>query len=441
MKKIYIKVDGMMCNHCHQTVTNIIKKNCDVQKIRISNNIVTVYYENSINKENIINEINSKGYITKEEYISENKRKISNKIGLLEFIIILLALILINILLNKLFGFNVFNMIPTINNNITFGMLFVTGLFTSIHCISMCGAINLYASSNNNTNNLKKFKNPLLYNLGRLISYTVLGAIIGGIGKAFSINYIVQSTIILIASIFMIAMSLSMLGIITISNRIKTCKIVQKFKTKNSFIIGILNGLMPCGPLQAMQIYALSTASIVYGALSMFLFCLGTIPLMLFFGSFVNLCKGKAKIVINKIASVLIFILSIAMLNRALVGFGFNIEDMFISKQDYAEYTKTIIKDDYQYVEFDLDYDQFKDIIVQKDITVKMIINVDKKHLNGCNNEIVINEYGIKQKLEIGKNEIEFIPQNEGNYIYSCWMNMISNKIKVINNMDFFKDN
>lgn len=441
MKKIYIKVDGMMCNHCHQTVTNIIKKNCDVQKIRISNNIVTVYYENSINKENIINEINSKGYITKEEYISENKRKISNKIGLLEFIIILLALILINILLNKLFGFNVFNMIPTINNNITFGMLFVTGLFTSIHCISMCGAINLYASSNNNTNNLKKFKNPLLYNLGRLISYTVLGAIIGGIGKAFSINYIVQSTIILIASIFMIAMSLSMLGIITISNRIKTCKIVQKFKTKNSFIIGILNGLMPCGPLQAMQIYALSTASIVYGALSMFLFCLGTIPLMLFFGSFVNLCKGKAQIVINKIASVLIFILSIAMLNRALVGFGFNIEDMFISKQDYAEYTKTIIKDDYQYVEFDLDYDQFKDIIVQKDIPVKMIINVDKKHLNGCNNEIVINEYGIKQKLEIGKNDIEFIPQNEGIYIYSCWMNMISNKIKVINNIDFFKDN
>ena len=198
---------------------------------------------------------------------------------------------------------------------------------------------------------------------------------------------------------------------------------------------------MPCGPLQAMQIYALSTASIVYGALSMFLFCLGTIPLMLFFGSFVNLCKGKSKIVINKIASVLIFILSIAMLNRALVGFGFNIEDMFISKQDYAEYTKTIIKDDYQYVEFDLDYDQFKDIIVQKDIPVKMVINVDKKHLNGCNNEIVINEYGIKQKLEIGKNEIEFIPQNEGNYIYSCWMNMISNKIKVINNMDFFKDN
>lgn len=441
MKKIYIKVDGMMCNHCHQTVTDIIKKNCDVQKIRISNNIVTVYYENSINKENIINEINSKGYITKEEYISENKRKISNKIGLLEFIIILLALILINILLNKLFGFNVFNMIPTINNNITFGMLFVTGLFTSIHCISMCGAINLYASSNNNTNNLKKFKNPLLYNLGRLISYTVLGAIIGGIGKAFSINYTVQNTIILIASIFMIAMSLSMLGIITISNRIKTCKIVQKFKTKNSFIIGILNGLMPCGPLQAMQIYALSTASIVYGALSMFLFCLGTIPLMLFFGSFVNLCKGKSKIVINKIASVLIFILSIAMLNRALVGFGFNIEDMFISKQDYAEYTKTIIKDDYQYVEFDLDYDQFKDIIVQKDIPVKMIINVDKKHLNGCNNEIVINEYGIKPKLEIGKNDIEFIPQNEGNYIYSCWMNMISNKIKVINNIDFFKDN
>lgn len=225
-----------------------------------------------------------------------------------------------------------------------------------------------------------------------------------------------------------------MLGIITISGKIKECKC---FKSKNPFLIGILNGFMPCGPLQAMQVYALSTASLFYGAISMFLFCLGTIPLMLVFGGFANVCKGKAKIILNKIASVLILILSFVMLERALTGFGIDFE---INKNAYSEYQKSIIKENYQYVEFDLDYGNFADIIVQKNIPLKMIINADKKHLNGCNNEIIINEYGINKKIEIGKNEIEFMPTNEGDYLYCCWMNMIKNKIKVIDDEEFFKE-
>ncbi len=223
-----------------------------------------------------------------------------------------------------------------------------------------------------------------------------------------------------------------MLGIITINSRIKSCKIFKKVKAKNSFIIGMLNGLMPCGPLQAMQIYALSTASIFYGAVSMFLFCLGTIPLMLFFGSFVNFTKGKTRVVINKIASILILILSIAMLNRALIGFGINVGSMLADKSE-TKYIKAEIIDDYQYVEFDLNYDSFQDIIVKKGIPVKMIVNVDKKYLTGCNNEIVIKEFGVDQKLQIGKNKIEFLPTKDGEFLYSCWMNMISNNIKVIN--------
>ena len=60
-------------------------------------------------------------------------------------------------LVKKVFGYNIFNVIPTINDNITYGMLFITGLFTSIHCISMCGAINLMSSFNReNKVNLKR---------------------------------------------------------------------------------------------------------------------------------------------------------------------------------------------------------------------------------------------------------------------------------------------
>ena len=376
MKKIYIKIEGMVCNHCYETVTQIITKDFNVKKVKIKRDIATIWYEKDIDTDRIIEEINNKGYLTKNEYISKDKSKIGNNINIVEFILIASILILIAVIINKIFGFNIFNMIPTIQSDIELGMLFITGLLTSIHCVSMCGAINIAASKDNNNTTVKKFKKPLLYNLGRLVSYTVMGGIIGGIGSIFSINYYIQSIIILIAAICMIYMSLSMLGIITISNKISSCKIFRKVKTTNSFVIGLLNGLMPCGPLQAMQVYALSTGSIFYGALSMFLFCLGTIPLMLFFGSFINLAKGKTRVVTNKIASVLILILSLAMLNRALVGFGINIGGM-LSNNSETQYIQAEMMEDYQYVKFDLNYDSFQDVIVKKGIPVKMIINVE----------------------------------------------------------------
>ena len=78
-------------------------------------------------------------------------------------------------------------------------------------------------------------------------------------------------------------------------------------------------------------------------------------------------------------------------------------------------------------------------IILQKDIPVKMVIHVDKKYLTGCNNEIIINEFNIKQELKEGDNIIEFTPKEEATITYTCWMNMIKNTIKVIDDKDYFK--
>jgi sulfite exporter TauE/SafE len=54
-------------------------------------------------------------------------------------------------------------------------------------------------------------------------------------------------------------------------------KIDKKKDGKGPLYVGLLNGLMPCGPLQAMQLYALSTGDPVKGALSMLVFSLGTV--------------------------------------------------------------------------------------------------------------------------------------------------------------------
>ena len=231
----------------------------------------------------------------------------------------------------------------------------------------------------------------------------------------------------------MILMSLNMLQVIDFK-----LPIIHRFKNKsnNSFIIGLLNGLMPCGPLQAMQVYALSTGSFISGALSMFLFSLGTVPLMLFVGVFYNLFKVDKRIIINKIASTLILILSIVMLNRGLLTLNIDLTKVF---KNYDNFTKSTLVEDYQVVEFNLDYNNYEDIILQKGIKTKLIIHVDEKHLNGCNSEINFKDFNINKKLEVGDNIIEFTPDKTGTFNYTCWMEMINNNIKVIDDKSYFK--
>ena len=430
MNKKYVKIEGIHCNHCIDTITNALLKNKSIKEVKIKNNIAHITYDKKLLNKEIIKTIADIDYFTKEEYISDNLKDIDSRIRVKEFIVIIVVLFALWFLINKIFGYNIFNVIPNIDSSITYGMLFVTGVLTSIHCISMCGAINLIAIVDSKN---KNYKRPILYNLGRVVSYTIIGGLVGLLGSIISLNSTINGIIILMASLIMLLMSFNMLGIIEFRLPFIN-KIRLKTKSRSSFVIGLLNGLMPCGPLQAMQVYALSTGNFIKGASSMFLFSLGTVPLMLLVGIFYNLVKGK--IIVNKVASVLILILSIVMLNRGLLALGIDISKSF---NDYSSYVSSKIEGDYQVVEFDLEYNNYEDIIVQKGIPVKMIIHVDKKYLTGCNSELELKDFNKKVKLEVGDNVIEFTPENTGIYTYTCWMNMIKNNIKVGDDIDYFK--
>ena len=427
MATIYVKIKGIHCQNCETTIQKALLKLPNVKEVTIKNFIAYITYEEPLTNDEIINAITQAGYITKASYIRTNLKDLEKTSNLKQFLLIFTIIILIVSLTYKIFGFNIFNVIPTIDSNITYTMLFLTGFLTRIHCVSMCGAINLIAILNQNSQN--RFERPLKYNLGRLISYTILGGIAGLLGSILTINNIISGIIITLAGLAMFVMSLEMLGLFRIP-RIKFLTPKHK-KSSNPFLIGLLNGLMPCGPLQAMQLYALSTSSMIKGALSMFLFGLGTMPLMLLTGVIFTNLKGKNKILINNIASVLILVLSLLMLNRGLVALNINIPTF----EGNTQYLTPNIIDDTQVVEFDLSYNGYQNIKVEVDKPVKMIIHVDKKYLTGCNNSLTISEYNINQELKVGDNIIEFYPTKEGTFIYTCWMNMLKNNIKVVNKL------
>ncbi len=164
------------------------------------------------------------------------------------------------------------------------------GLGGSLHCLGMCGPIAFTLSID------KRYKNKLLiqnflYQMGRVITYSILGILAGLIGKSFNIIGL-QDKISIITGLLLIVsvlFSLEKLQTTTLFKPVNS--VVTKLKVKLSqyikrsnyssfIIIGLLNGLLPCG-----MVYTALTASVAAGSISnssvfMFLFGLGTIPLM-----------------------------------------------------------------------------------------------------------------------------------------------------------------
>lgn len=106
------------------------------------------------------------------------------------------------------------------------------------------------------------------------------------------IPLLLQGILKIIAGLFMVIMGINMLGWITLLRKFQirfpqrlTDKINKKRRENRPFFVGLLNGLMPCGPMQSMQIIALGSGNPVSGAAAMLMFSLGTVPLMLGFGS------------------------------------------------------------------------------------------------------------------------------------------------------------
>lgn len=303
-------------------------------------------------------------------------------------VLAMLTALLALVSLSPLRGF--LSRFPIAKAGMRLGALFMVGLLTSLHCVAMCGGINLAQSAASAQAGRRVSASNIQYNLGRLVSYTIVGGVVGAVGSVFKLSNAAQAGIQLVAAIFMVLMALNLLDIGGLRGVVPTLPAGLRTKlmgkvSRSSLYLGLLNGLMPCGPLQAMQLYALSTGSWHMGALSMFCFCLGTVPLMLGFG----LVSGK----LNKrfarpmrIASgVLVLLMGMAMLSNGLNLAGIRLRLSGSTASDAAVADANI-----QIVESELDWRGYPDITVKAGVPVRWNIHAEAEKITGCNNEMVI---------------------------------------------------
>ncbi len=343
--------------------------------------------------------------------------------------------------------FGLFQILAALNERkIGYGLIFLIGLLVGFHCVGMCGGLVVTYSARHAASRDEKgnsFSPHIQYNAGRVISYMIIGGVLGGVGSFFGINRTFTGVITLLAGGFMLIMGLSLLTNFRWLDKIKprTPDFIARFlygqkhdrKPKGPFIIGLANGFMPCGPLQAIELYALASGSIARGALSMGIFSLGTVPLMFGFGSFVSLLSREKIGQIMKISGAIVGILGIFMLNRGLSSFGYTISlrQAPAPAGQTAGQTADINTDNIQAVEMNVSSAGFSPNIlyVKKGIPVEWIVNGN--YNVGCSNELILKDYNIDQRLTSGKNIITFTPRDTGEIKFSCRMGMIWGKFVV----------
>jgi sulfite exporter TauE/SafE len=200
-------------------------------------------------------------------------------------------------------------------------MAFVTGLLGTGHCIGMCGGL-VSALSLSEAGQKGGWFFHLFYNLGRISTYTFIGAVVGWLGSAlaYADHFKVVTRALLIGSdIFIILVGLGTAGLFTWLNvsklgvagpmhamTVAVAGLRRLPPAVSALPLGLLFGFIPCGYLYAVAITAAQSASISTGALMLFAFGLGTAPSLLLFGGTAHWLSGKARTWMLRIAGLLV---------------------------------------------------------------------------------------------------------------------------------------
>ncbi len=217
--------------------------------------------------------------------------------------------------------------------NIDLIIILTTAFLGSVgHCIGMCGGIVVaYTSSKIDPKSayIQQTASHLAYNFGRVTTYAILGAVFGTVGSVIAFTPTTKGVLFVITGVLMILAGLSLLGNIKFLNSAewsiakyswyqKSFKKLISSKSYGSFyLLGMLNGIIPCGLVYSFAIFAASTATPLGGALVMATFGLATIPALFFLGFITKfLQKGNLRGTMMKLAALLVIVYGVFTLTK-----------------------------------------------------------------------------------------------------------------------------
>lgn len=329
--KYIFHVHGMHCQSCvaltqselrdHPKVTSV-KSSLETRTIEISGNF------GSAPLEAIATELSASLFKHGYTLSTEPEKKQVNWKEFTWAIPIALGFAFLFLLVQKM---GIVNLVNT--GNVTYSTAFVVGIIASLStCMAVVGGLVLSMSATFAKEG-DKTRPQILFHIGRLTSFFILGGVIGTVGSVFQLGGTGTLVLSMIIGLVMLLLGLNLLDIFNFTKRLqpampkflsqKALDITKINHTLTPALVGIVTFFLPCGFTQSMQIYTLSTGNFLQGGLTMLSFALGTLP-VLGLVSFSSLSiKNNARAgIFYKSAGLIVILFSIFNIASGLAGAG-----------------------------------------------------------------------------------------------------------------------
>lgn len=454
-KKLEVQIEGMTCGSCEILIERKFKKIPGVKSVKVSQlqGKAMLYCDQRPSPQVLQEAIAADGYkvvvdgrpVQEGFPLHKANNTFKDYCEMSAMVLVVFGLYLI---------FRQFNLFGTgigITENMDIWFVLLIGLVAGTSsCIAVTGGVLLSVAAKYNQNVTaptcwQKFKPHLYFNVGRIISYTVLGGVLGFIGSKLTISPMVTGVISLIASAFMILMGLNILNLFPglgklmpkppkfLSNKIldlegKTGKWVP-------FTMGALTFFLPCGFTQSLQILVLSKGDWLQGALTMMLFSLGTLPALLSLSAVSSFAKGGFQRYFLKFSGVLVLIIGMSNISNGFALLGINgtaFANIFqesrsagIAQESNGALPK--IENGKQIVNMTVEGYQYKPnrFTVYQGIPVEW--RIDGRKAEGCGRVLTMPFLGITEFMpQDSIKSITFTPKDVGTYSFNCTMGMMT---------------
>lgn len=452
MKHTTLPINGMHCRSCELLLEDEISEVPGVRRVQVSQKkgCAEIYYKGQLDRALVEEKVVGAGYQLKQAsklpWLAKDKEVYNQVAKALTVLIVLF-------LLGRWSGlFELTNLVP--NNFTSLPIVFLVGLTAGVStCMALIGGLVLgvsaqFAKKHPFASVQEKFTPHLYFQLGRLISFVVLGGVIGFLGSILQLSLTVTGFLIVLVGLSMLIIGAQLLEVFprlsgwqfTLPKGISRLMGMDTYKQaeyshKNAAVLGGMTFFLPCGFTQAMQLYAMSTGSITTGALTMGLFALGTAPGLLGIGGLASSVKGTFAQYFYKFSGLVVIFLALFNIVNGLTLTGVDIAIPGITAQGTT--TEQIdpnltMENGIQVVRMTQHARGYSPNIftIKKDIPVKWVVTSTEPY--SCASSLVSKKLNIRTFLEKGENIVEFTPTETGKIQFSCSMGMYAGSFNVI---------
>lgn len=446
---IKLQIGGMTCGSCELNLERKFKKIPGILHANVSckKGTATLFIDEQSpsSLETLHQAVREAGYRIETSFSTE--QPISSKEN--KWLEILGSLIIIFLIYKIFQGSDLVSYASSSAGVSTFAGILIIGLVAGTSsCLAVTGGLLLsmaakYNEVNQSATKWQKFKLLLMFNIGRLVSYFLLGGLVGVIGQSITLSTRITGYMNIVIALVMFFLALSILKVVPKASfplrppkwlSHKIADLSEHEHPAAPFALGALTFFLPCGFTQSLQFVALASGSFLTGGLTMFLFALGTLPALLGISIISSTAEGRTSRLFLRFSGALVLVLSIFNLNSGLLLTGIDISNAF-SSSGAEEQTESNVTEENGVQIIDMEVSAYgyspSSFTIEAGKPTLIRANADS-NIGGCTSVLTVPEFDLSKYLRPGENELGPIENPTDDFTITCSMGMVSAAVNVV---------